>query len=227
MPDGTILEQGSPAWLMQRLGKATASRIADLMAETKSGFSASRANYLAELVVQRLTGTIEPGFTNAAMQRGTDCEPQARALYAFVHDVDVIETGFWQHPSIPAAGASPDGLVGGDGLVEIKCPTSATHLATLRGAGIPDKYMKQMQFQLACTGRSFCDFASFDPRVPADLQLHVRRVPRDDALIRTIEKAVRDFLVEVDRAVLDLRPAEAHAAALAAFGGSVAGAIAG
>jgi putative phage-type endonuclease len=226
MADSTILEQGSPEWLLARLGKASASRIADIMAETKSGVSASRATYLAELVVERLTGNLTERYQNDAMRHGTECEPQARALYAFMHDVDVLETGFWSHPTLSAAGASPDGLVGDDGLVEFKCPNSATHLATLRGAKIADKYLKQMMFQMACTGRRWCDFVSFDPRFPPDLQMHVRRVPRDDDLIRSIETAVRTFLVEVDRAVLDLRPEQARDAALASFRDSV-GAVSG
>jgi putative phage-type endonuclease len=198
------IEQGTEAWMNCRLGKVTASKIADVMARTKTGYSASRANYAAQLVTERLTGRREEGFTNAAMQWGTDTEPQARAMYELETGSTVVECGFFDHRTIHMTGASPDGLVGDKGLVEIKCPNSATHIATLRGEPIPDKYIKQMQWQMACTGRDWCDFASFDPRLPDAMQLHVQRVTRDDALIAEMEAAVFEFLREVDSTVADL-----------------------
>lgn len=198
------VEQRTGDWFAARLGKVTASKIADVMARTKSGWSASRANYAAQLVTERLTGTREDGFINAAMQWGTDTEPQARAMYELEKGVAVAECGFFDHPKIEMSGASPDGLVGDDGLVEIKCPNSATHIATLRGEPIPDKYIKQMQWQMACTGRKWCDFASFDPRLPDAMQLHVQRVARDDEMIAEMEAAVSDFLAEVAATVADL-----------------------
>lgn len=193
--------QGSQAWLAIRAGRVTASRIADLMARTKTGWGASRANYMAELVAERLTGTVAEGFTNAAMKWGTEVEPEARSAYQFLTDAEVTEVGFVIHPTIDSSGASPDGLVGTDGLLELKCPQTATHIETLLGGVVSDKYIKQMQWQMACTGRQWCDFASYDPRLPARMQLFVKRVARDTALIAEIEAAVRDFLGEVDAKV--------------------------
>ena len=200
-----MIEQGTDEWRQQRAGKVTASRIADVMATTKSGYGASRATYMAELLVERLSGQPVDGFTNAAMQWGTDQEPHAREAYEFITLNDVEQVGFIDHPTIAMAGASPDGQIGADGLVEIKCPNSATHIATLRGAEIDGKYLKQMQWQMACTGRDWCDFVSFDPRLPDEMQIHIRRVQRDPAMIVEMETAVRTFLAEVDEELADLR----------------------
>ncbi len=189
--------QGTPEWFAARLGKVTASRVADVIARTKTGYSTSRANYLAQLVAERLTGTVEDSYSNAAMRWGTETEPQARAAYEFFRDADVAEVGFVPHPTIADAGASPDGLIGEEGLVEIKCPNTATHIDTLLGQKVPAKYVTQMQWQMACTGRSWCDFASFDPRMPAEMQLFVERVKRDDAVIADLETEVCAFLDEL------------------------------
>ena len=194
-----MMDQRSDEWFAARLGKVTASRVADLMAKTKSGPSASRANYMADLIVERMTGQKAEGFTSAAMQWGTDTEPQARAAYEFLTDADVAETGFVLHPSIADFGASPDGLVGDDGLVEIKCPATATHIETLLTETVPAKYITQMQAQMACTGRAWCDFVSFDPRMPGDMQLWVKRVPCDPAFMSEMEGEVQAFLAELDR----------------------------
>lgn len=193
-----MIEQGSPEWFAQRVGKVTASRVADVIARTKSGWGASRANYMAQLIAERLTGEPAESYTNAAMQWGTDMEPQARAVYEFMQDVTVDEVGFVEHPSIAMSGASPDGLVGVIGLVEIKCPNMATHIDTLLGSSVPSKYITQMMWQMACTGRLWCDFVSFDPRMPEAARLFVRRVPRDDKLIGELERDVEEFLVELD-----------------------------
>lgn len=199
------VEQRTEAWFAARLGCVTASRVGDVMAKTASGAAgASRKNYLAELVAERLTGKSAERFQSAAMAHGTECEPQARLAYEFMADVDVQEVGFIPHPSIPNFGASPDGLVGSDGLVEIKCPATATHIDTLMGARIKREYILQMQVQMACTGRGWCDFVSFDPRLPAEMQLHVQRVARDDALIMEINQAVSGFLIELGRMVSTL-----------------------
>jgi len=192
------MEQYSDAWWAARLGKATASRISDIVAKTKSGWGASRANYEAELIAERLTGATGESFTNSAMQWGTDTEPQARAAYEFMTDIEVTQVGFIGHPTIEASGASPDGLAGHEGMVEIKCPKTSTHLATLLGASIPKKYMTQMQWQMCCAGRAWCDFVSFDPRLPAKHQLFVKRISRDAEMIADLEAAVREFLAEVD-----------------------------
>jgi len=199
-----MIEQRTDEWFASRCGKVTASRIADVMAKTKTGYGAGRANYMAQLVAERLTGATEPCFTNAAMQWGTEKEPEARECYSFHRGLSVVEEGFVPHPVIDMAGASPDGLVGDHGLVEIKCPNTATHIDTLLGAAIDDKYIKQMQFQMACCGRKWCDFASYDPRLGVEMQLHVRRVERDDALIAEIEEAVAAFLAELDDKVARL-----------------------
>ena len=190
------MDQRTPEWFAARLGKVTASRVADVMARTKTGESASRKNYLAELVVERLTGRPTEGFTNAAMQWGTDTEPQARAAYEMETGQAVTEVGFVDHPDL-FAGASPDGLVGDDGLIEIKCPNTATHIDTVLSGEIPAKYVTQMQWQMACTGRQWCDFVSFDPRLPGKLQLFVKRCPRDNEAIEKMEAEVATFLKEV------------------------------
>ena len=193
-----MMDQGSEEWFTIRIGKVTASRVADVIAKTKTGYSATRDNYMAQLVCERLTGQKGESFSNAAMQHGTDTEPLARAAYEALQDVLVDEVGFVPHPSIEMAGASPDGLVGDDGLLEIKCPNTATHIETLLSQGVPGKYNTQMQFQMACTGRQWCDFVSFDNRLPAELQLFVKRVPRDEVFIRLIEAEIVQFLAELD-----------------------------
>jgi putative phage-type endonuclease len=192
-----MIEQRMSDWFAARLGHVTASRVADVLAKTKSGPSASRANYAAQLVCERLTGAAEAGFTSAAMQHGIDSEADARNLYAFDVGEDVTETGFVLHPRINWSGASPDGLVGIDGLVEIKCPNSATHIETLMSEKVPAKYINQMMWQMACTERAWCDYVSFDPRLPAELRLFVKRVPRDDAMIADMEREITAFLAEV------------------------------
>lgn len=200
-----MIVQGTPEWFAARLGKVTGSRVADLMAKTKSGYSASRANYMAELICERLTGQQGERFTNAAMAWGTETEPQARAAYEFLTDREVVETGLVLHPSVPDFGASPDGLVGIDGLLEIKCPNTATHIETLLSEAVPGKYMTQMQAQMACTGRAWCDFVSFDPRMPGDLQIWIKRAERDEAFITEMEGEIIAFLTELGAKVDALR----------------------
>lgn len=200
-----MIVQGSPEWFDVRRGKVTASRVPDLVARTKSGWGASRVNYMAELIAERLTGTSAASYTNAAMQWGTEMEPEARAAYEFRHDCDVTEIGFVEHPEILMSGASPDGLVGDEGLVEIKCPNTATHIDTLMGQSVPSKYVIQMQWQMACTGRKWCDFASFDPRMPESMRLFVKRVTRDEHEIMALEKEVKLFLIELDAKVATLK----------------------
>lgn len=192
------LEQGTAEWLAVRLGKVTASRIGDLMARTKSGYSTSRANYMAQLVAERLTGASQDAYINEAMRRGTEMEPLARRAYENRAAVFVEQVGMIPHQSIADAGASPDGLVDDDGLVEIKCPNTATHIDTLLSGQIERKYILQMQWQMACTGRKWCDFVSFDPRLPERLRLFVSRVQRDPDKIAELEKEVRLFLRELE-----------------------------
>ena len=199
-----MIEQRSDQWFAARIGKVTASRVADVLAKTQSGYAASRANYMAQLVCERLTDQREEFFISGAMQHGTDTEPLARAAYESLKDVLVYEVGFVPHPSIEWAGASPDGLVGDDGCVEIKCPNTATMIETLLSQKVPGKYITQMQFQMACTGRKWCDYVSFDPRMPAKAQMFVRRVDRDDEYIAEIEAEIVKFLAEVESQVQKL-----------------------
>jgi putative phage-type endonuclease len=196
-----MIEQGTAEWLQERCGKVTASRIADLMAKTKTGWGASRANYAAQLIAERLTGCVQDSFTNAAMKHGTETEPEARRAYEFFVDRDVQQVGFVPHPCIAMAGASPDGLVGDDGLLELKCPNTATHIETLLSGTIPDKYFKQMQFQMACADRQWCDFASYDNRLPERMRLFVKRVEIDPNALTEIEAAVVEFIAEIDTTV--------------------------
>lgn len=199
-----MIVQGSKEWFEQRRGKVTASRMADVTARIKSGWGASRANYMAQLIAERLTGEIVETYSNAMMQWGTDTEPYARDAYQFHADVTVEPAGFVDHPTIAMSGASPDGLVGVDGLVEIKCPNTSTHIETLLGGSVPGKYLAQMQWQMACTGRLWCDFVSFDPRMPESMRLFIRRVTLDKAAVSALEKDVRDFLDEMNATLLQL-----------------------
>jgi putative phage-type endonuclease len=192
-----MIEQGTPEWYAQRLGKVTASRMADVVGKTKTGWGAGRANYAAQLIAERLTQTVAESYTSKEMQWGTDHEGEARDMYAFMLDAEVSLAGFVDHPKIAMAGASPDGMVGEDGLVEVKCPNTATHIDTLLGGGFPGKYHLQAKWQMACTGRQWCDLVSFDPRMPESMRLHVERVKRVDSEIAELEGAVRLFLQEV------------------------------
>lgn len=194
----SALLQRTEAWFAARVGHVTASRVADIVARTRTGPAAARANYAAELIVERLTGEPAETFVSSAMQWGVDTEPLARAAYSFHADADVVETGFVLHPRVPLSGASPDGLVDTEGLVEIKCPNTATHIETLLGAPIADRHIVQIQWQLACTGRAWCDFVSFDPRLPELMRLFVVRVPRDPVRIGRLELEVEIFLNEIE-----------------------------
>jgi putative phage-type endonuclease len=191
------MEQRTDEWFAARIGKVTASRVADVIAKTKSGYGAGRANYLADLVVERLTGQKAQGFSNAAMEWGTQTEPQARAAYSAKTGILVEEVGFIDHPTVAMSGASPDGFAE-EGLIEVKCPNTATHLEYVLAELPPLKYFTQMQWQMACTNRPWCDFVSFDPRLPERLQLLVVRVPRDDNYIKMLEQEVIVFLQELD-----------------------------
>ena len=198
------MEQRTEEWFAARLGKVTASRVADVIAKTKSGYSTSRDNYMAQLVCERLTGQQGESFTNAAMQHGTETEPLARSAYEAYADLMVEEVGFVQHPKIEMAGASPDGLVGLFGMLEIKCPNTATHIDTLLSQSVPTKYITQMQWQMRCCERQWCDYVSFDNRLPTELQLFVKRVEFDALYVATLEEEVNLFLKELDNKVSKL-----------------------
>jgi putative phage-type endonuclease len=196
--DRVAVEQGTPEWHQLRLGKVTASRVADILAKTKTGPSASRNNYLIELALQRVTKAIEESYTNSAMEWGIQTEPQARVAYEVKTNNFVDQVAFIDHPTIANFGCSPDGLVGSDGLIEIKCPNSATHWSYIKDNAPPNKYFIQMQAQMAVTGAKWCDFVSFDPRMPERSQLLIVNVPRDPEFISSMEEEIKQFLNEVE-----------------------------
>jgi putative phage-type endonuclease len=189
--------QGSESWLQLRLGKCTASRVADVMAKTKTGVSASRANYLIELALQRVTGVIEPSYKNDAMQWGTDNEQTARTAFEVAHNVFVDQVAFVDHPTIKDFGCSPDGIIG-DSLLELKCPyQSAIHWSYFKD-GCPSKYYTQIQAQMSCTGAKSVWFVSYDGRMPARSQLYIEEVLREEEFIKKLEDEVKQFLNEVE-----------------------------
>lgn len=196
------MEQRTEEWYQARLGKVTASKVASVLAKKDS---ATRSDYLTDLVLERLTGKQQEFYQNEAMQWGTDTEPQARMAYEAHSNNLVDELGFIDHPTIANFGCSPDGVIGEDGLIEIKCPNSKTHLSTLLSGKAPSKYIPQMQTQMAVMNRQWCDFVSFDPRLPEELQLFVVRVNRDNEYIAKLEEEVSAFLKEVDETVTKLK----------------------
>ncbi len=196
-----------------RAGKLTASKVALALTKTKSGWCASRENVMVEMAVERLTGNAQESYTTTAMQWGKDTEPLARSAYCYETGRWVEEVAFIDHPRLDMAGASPDGIIYDTqhdvgktilGLVEIKCPNTATHIKFLTGGDIPKKYVWQMQWQMACIGAPWCDYVSFDPRMPEGLQIKIKRVEKDEALIAKLESDAAEFLAEVDRMVKKL-----------------------
>jgi putative phage-type endonuclease len=198
------IEQGSELWFQMRLGKITASRITDVIAQVKSGEAAGRENYRIELVCERLTGKPTEGFTNAHMERGTELEPFARAWYEVETGEFVKQVPFVDHPTIKNAGASPDGIIG-EGLIEIKCPMAKTHIKYLLEDRVPAKYMPQMAWQMACTHSKWVDFVSYCPELPQDMQMFIKRYERDDAYIAELEAKVIEFDTEVEQVIARLR----------------------
>jgi len=199
------MEQRTEEWFAARLGKVTASKVADVIAKTKSGYSTSRENYMTQLICERFTGKKQESFSNAAMDWGTETEPYARAAYEASKNVLVDEVGIIDHPFLPMCAASPDGLVSDDGMVEIKCPNTATHFDTLLAGKMPTKYMPQVQWQMACANRLWNDFVSFDPRAPEGLQLFITRIERDDKYIANLENEVHLFLTELEQRIATLK----------------------
>lgn len=199
-----MIAQRSPEWFMQKLGHLSGSRIEDALSLlAKGGESEKRIQLRYALAAERLTGLPTPTFTNAAMQHGIDTEPLARGAYEAERGVMVDEVGFIRHPSIEWGGASPDGLVD-DGLIEIKCPASTTHLKYLAAGVVPEQYRRQMLWQMACTQRQWCDFVSFDPRLPEPLQMFVIRFEPAESELVEIEEKASEFLVTVDALVSKL-----------------------
>ena len=200
MTDTAIIQRSSE-WFAARCGSLGASQLADALAKTKSGWGASRSNLQAKLVIERLTGRQEESFSSAAMLWGVEKEEEARTAYSFVTGNDVLEVGLYKHPTIIGSHASPDGLVGDDGCIEIKCPNSSTHIEVLKNNQIAHKYILQMQWQMACADRQWCDFVSFDPRMPDNLMLYIQSIERDNDMLAILESEVAAFLVEVDQDV--------------------------
>lgn len=191
--------QGSVDWLASRAGKVTASRMSDVLATIKSGEAAARRDYKAQIVAEILTGRPqEDGYINAEMQFGIETEPLARAAYEAATGEIVEQVGLVIHPAIDRAAASPDGLVSDSGLVEIKCPKVATHLNYILDGVVPSKYQPQMLWQMACCERRWCDFVSFRPDLPVELQLFIVRFQRDQQRITAMESSAQAFLAEVD-----------------------------
>lgn len=199
------MNQGSPEWIAARLGRCTASRVADVLAKIKTGEAAARRNYRMQLVVERLTGTPTESYISPAMQWGMDNEPQARMAYEVSQDILVEQVGLVEHPAIPMFAASPDGLVGDDGLLELKCPLTATHVEWMLAGKVPSEHRAQLLAQLSCTGRQWVDFVSFDPRLPENMRLFRVRMERDSEEIAGVEAEVRQFLAEVNEMVERLR----------------------
>jgi putative phage-type endonuclease len=208
------MQQGSEEWKQARCGRVTASRVHDIVAVTRSGgFTAGRKNYLADLVIERLTGAPAPSYQSAAMEYGIATEPEARFAYALDQGVEIEEVGFIPHPTIAMAGCSPDGLVGDRGLIEIKCPNTATMIEVLLGGKVDPAYASQAMFQMACTGRQWCDLVTYDKRLPPGMQMHIFRVMRDDNAIAKLEQDVTQFLIDLDATVDLLRKRYLQAAA--------------
>lgn len=201
----TTVTQGSEAWHLMRLGKITASRINDVVAAIKTGEAATRADYRIELVCERLTGKPTEGFTNSHMERGTELEPFARSAYEIAKATFVDQVAFVDHPRLKNTGASPDGLVGDEGLIEIKCLAVKNHIKILVDKKAPSKYMNQMQWQMACTKRLWVDFVSYCPELPENMQLFVKRVDRDNGIIAELESKVLEFDEEVEAVIQQLK----------------------
>ena len=193
------MEQGTDEWKQIRLGKVSASRMGDLLATTKTGSAAAtRAKYMAQLVVERMTGNPTEFKITKPMERGTELEPIARAAYEVETNQMVDQVAWVNHPTIENAGCSPDGCIGEDGLVEIKCKETHNHFESILKDEIDSDHAKQMLWQMACTGRKWCDYVCFDDRAPEGLQLFVKRLHRDDEKIKTMEAEVVKFLKELD-----------------------------
>lgn len=194
--------QGTPEWLASRAGRVTASKVSDALAKTQKGESAVRVKYLEQIAAEIITGKPQgSSFTNAAMQTGTEREPVARSMYESIYGMMVEEVGLVLHPTIERGAASPDGLVGTSGCIEIKCPMATTHMNYWADGVAPANYMNQMQWVMACTGRDWCDFISYHPDFDEETQLFVVRVPRDEKRIAEMEEGVLKFLDEAGQIV--------------------------
>lgn len=202
--DSQLVEQGSDEWLQIRCGKVTASRIADVIAMTKSGPSERRTRYMWELAVERLTGDFKRTYVNDAMLWGIEQEAVARDFYEALNETSVERVGFIHHPQFGFAGASPDGLVGVKGGLEIKCLTTINHLKCLHDDAPPSEYIPQVNWQIACCDLEWVDLTLFDPRVPLEMQLKSWRIERNDEEIKKLEEAVEVFNGDVENVIAKL-----------------------
>jgi hypothetical protein len=193
-------EQGSPEWFQSRLGRATGSHFSDVLAKGKSGEATTRANYRVKLAIELATGELcdEDNFTSKAMNDGVEREPIAKGLYSFANGEDVEEVGFCMHDTI-MCGVSPDGLVGSNGLIEIKCPTKRVHYDYILRGNEPPEYRAQIMGQLWVMEREWCDFVSFNPAFPENARLNIKRVYRDEAYISTLKSEIEKFMEEVQQ----------------------------
>jgi putative phage-type endonuclease len=199
------MEQRTDEWFKARLGKVTASKVSDVLAKIKSGEAAVRRNYKMQLATERLTNQKTDTYINQAMQDGIDREDTAREIYEIVRDIKVEQVGFIDHPTIKMAGASPDGLLPDNGVLEIKCPIETTHTTNLLERKLPSRYVSQVQWQIACTGAEYANFVSYNPNFEPKLQLMFIEVERDNEYIEMLEEEVSTFLLEVDEVVKTLR----------------------
>ena len=198
-PNYLNIQQGSPEWLVERIGCVTASRVKDVVSKTKKGEpSAARASYRLELLTEIITGRAAEHFVSREMDFGTENESLAREVYALNRGVEVERIGYVRHPGIPRSGASPDGLIGENGLVEIKVPNTTTHLEYLLEGKVPSEYKPQMFWQMACSQRDWCDFVSYDPRLPEEFGLFIIRLERDEKVITNMEAEVETFIAELN-----------------------------
>lgn len=198
-PNFLNVQQQTPEWLAARCGCVTASRIKDVVKRLKSGQeSAARRDYKFDILTEALTGRVTEHYVSQAMEFGSANEPVARTMYEMTKGVEVERVGFVLHPSIPRSGASPDGLIGTDGLLEVKVPNTTTHLSYLLDGVMPEQYVPQCMWQLACTGFKWCDFVSYDPRLPEEYGLFVVRLERDDVEISKMEAEVVQFIGEIN-----------------------------
>lgn len=202
MKEAELVEQGSQEWIDARLGLATSSRFRDILAKARSkgDEAAARRNYRAELVVERMTGKQVERYVTAAMDWGTQTEDLAKLAYTLVTTNLVDDVGFIRHKTLQA-GASPDGLIGLDGCLEIKNKMLANHIEVLKASHMPAEHRAQVQGQIWLTGRKWCDFVSFAPELPENAQLFIERIYRDDEYIRTLQLEVALFLDEIDEDV--------------------------
>lgn len=200
-----MMQQGTEEWLAIRLGKITASRVVDIVPGLKGKYLASRKNYMSELACEILTGKGADNFVSKPMEWGTETEPLARSAYEAITGNMVDEVGFIDHDNIECFGASPDGLVNDDGCIEIKCPNTATHIETLTGKAVDRKYVYQMQTVMLCGNRQWCDFVSYDCRLPDNLSIFIKRFNRDEVVIKEIKEEVKKFTAELNELIAKLR----------------------